>query len=126
MKIAIDVDGVVDAIPKFLSLITNLFDKKKIEVIILTSRSNTPEVIRETLKEIEFHKIQYDSYFFLPNTETRDPEEFPNDLSWFDKHIWQKAEFCRDNQVDIMFEDDEKTINHILKYSPNTRILQVR
>jgi len=67
-------------------------------VIILTSRSNKPEVIDISLAEIKKANIHFTDYYFLPEMSARPDSDFPQELNWFEKHIWQKAEYCKKKQ----------------------------
>lgn len=125
LKVAIDIDGVVDVIPKFLSKITNTLKNDNVHFVILTSRSNDESVISQSLAEIQKHGIHFDDYYFLPAVEERGVEDFPKELNWFSRLIWQKAEYCFNHKIDIFFEDDPKTIALIKHYSPKTIVLQV-
>lgn len=123
MRIAIDIDGVVDTIPELLSFVSSKMPNTWI--VILTSRSPDSEVVAKSLEEIRKAKIKYDDYYFLPEVDSRCDKDFPKELDWFQKHIWQKAEYCKANNIDLMFEDCSKTIALIKKYSPMTTILRV-
>ncbi len=125
MKIAIDIDGVIDRIPEFLSVITPYLVEKKHEITILTSRSNSPEIIEKSLAEIKEANVHFTNYFFLPEANTRADSDFPTTLNWFERHLWQKAEYCQKNKIDIFFEDDAKTISLVQKHSPQTVCLKV-
>lgn len=125
MKIAIDIDGVIDVIPDLLRILTPSLLSEGHHVTILTSRSNEPEVVSISLDEVRQAGIHFTDYYFLPSVEGQAPERFPPELNWFQKHIWQKAEYCKANKVDIMFEDDEKTILLLQIYAPRTKILRV-
>ena len=109
MKVAIDIDGVIDRIPEFLSFLSNHLLSEGHEVIILTSRANEGDVISKSLLEVKNAGINFSGYYFLPDVSKRIGDMIPQDLNWFEKQIWQKAEYCQNNDIDLFFEDDQKT-----------------
>ena len=124
MKIAIDIDGVIDRIPEFLSIITPHLLKKGVSVTILSSREKSEEVIRKSLEEIKSYNIKYSDFFFLP-LPADDDESIPKELNWHERHIYGKAKYCLDNNIDLFFEDDQKTVNLIEHYASKTICLKV-
>ena len=124
MKIAIDIDGVIDRIPEFLSIITPHLLKKGVSVTILSSRENSEEVIRKSLEEIKSYNIKYSDFFFL-SAPKDDDESIPKELNWHERHIYGKAKYCLENNIDLFFEDDQKTIHLVKHYAPSTICLKV-
>jgi len=125
MKIAIDIDGVITRIPEFLALTSKALMKEGHHITILTSRTNSKESITKSIKEIKDAQVSFNDYYFLPETNTRSKTEFPSELNWFQQYIWQKAEYCKNNKIDIFFEDDPRTVALVLKYAPDTVCLRV-
>lgn len=125
MRIALDVDGTITKYPKFFAFISKKLVLEGHAVTILTSRANCPEVITETLSELRSYGVVWTNYCFVGDGSDRDDSEFPSELNWFEKQIWQKAEYCQKNEINLMFEDDNKTVELIKEYSPLTRIFQV-
>ncbi len=103
---------------------TALFYKNS-NITILTSRSNDSTVINETLDFLKSLNIKFHNYYFLPDINQQTHLTPPPELDWYLKQIWQKADYCQKNSIDVIFEDCPKTIALIKRYSPRTQIFQV-
>jgi hypothetical protein len=117
MNIGFDIDGVITSQPEYFSLVTKALRKGGHTVHIVTSRSPTSEVQEITKKELKGYKVDYDFIYFLPELEDRNSDEFPKELDWFQKRIWQKAEYCNKYKINIFYEDCIKTVKLIRTYS---------
>ena len=121
--IALDIDGTITARPEFFAKFSREARAQGHRVVLLTSRSR--EVVEESLEEVRGYGVEFDDYYFLPESSERPDGDFPSELNWFEKQIWQKAEYCRDRGVDVFYEDCSKTIALVEKYSPGTKVIPV-
>ncbi len=123
MNIAIDIDDTITVQPALFSLLTQAASDKSHTVIIVSSRSNTKEVLSITREELCKAGIYFDKLYLL--------EDFSNchcpheELSWYDKYLWQKVDICKKENIDIVFEDDLKVIALFKRYAPTIQVIQV-
>ena len=123
MNLAIDIDDTITALPELFSAITKSQAVKK--VIIVSSRSNLPEVRKTTRRELADLGIEYDSLYLL-DTYEKAPSRCPHDdLDWHQKYLWQKVEICLKENIDIVFEDDLKVLSLFKRFAPHVQLIQV-
>jgi hypothetical protein len=107
MKIGIDIHGVGDATPEFFALLSNMItNASEDEIHIITGGMLTKEYTTyiDNLN-IDFNKIFSVSEYLIANgTAVRWSDK---NNPWFDAELWDraKADYCKDNNIDIMFDD---------------------
>ncbi len=123
MNIAIDIDDTITAQPALFSLLTQAASEKNHKVIIVSSRSNTEEVLSTTKEELRQVGICFDKLYLLEDiSNCRCPHD---ELNWYDKYLWQKVDICQKENVDVVFEDDLKVIALFKRYAPTIQVIQV-
>ncbi len=123
MIIALDIDDTITAVPGFFSAITRSTEVSK--VIIVSSRSNLPEVREATKQELEELGIAFDSLHLLESYEAASESCPYPELDWYEKYLWQKVDICIREGVDIMFDDDPKVAKLFNTYAPDIRFFQI-
>ena len=123
MNIAIDIDDTITEVPQLFSLITEASLFKK--VIIVSSRTNNEETRIITEKELSDTKIKYNKLFLLESFDVASNACPHDELDWYSKYLWQKVDICQKEQIDIVFEDDEKVITLFKKYVPSIKVIQI-
>ena len=115
MKIGIDVHGVITKHPKFFSELTHLIKQDEGEVHILTGSSFNPNTKygRKALDELKNCGIYYTHLFsIIDHHEDIGTEVVYEDSEnpWIDGELWDKAkaEYCKENRIDIMFDDTQE------------------
>ncbi|QNJ54550.1 nicotinate-nucleotide adenylyltransferase [Vibrio phage vB_ValM_R10Z] len=99
IKVGIDIHGVIDQSPEFFALLSKL----PVEVHIITG-------IKEELDTDVPDDLEYDHWFSIHQSCEDDGVEILYDEKgrpWVDDEIWnnKKAEYCRENQINIMIDD---------------------
>ena len=112
MKIAIDIDGVITNNPKFFSNFIRNQTRGGNEIFILTSRLINDETKTDKNRVLQLSKMQITEYAKLVSI-VRD-KQYP------DCGIG-KGEFCRDNDIDLIIEDDKNYLTEIKRISPKTQ-----
>lgn len=123
--ICLDIDKTITKAPKFFSFLTQAVKKAGGKVYIISTRTADPVVYDDTRFELKGYGIQYDDLYLLPYDEsikTTCPHE---DLDWFQKYLWQKVEYCLDNNVEVYFDDDTKVLELFQKYAPGIQLFGV-
>ncbi|MEI8218618.1 MAG: HAD family hydrolase [Elusimicrobiota bacterium] len=125
MMIGIDIDDTITALPEFFKELTVSFTAKGHKIHIITSRTDNAEVRKITRAELQELGIKFDFLYFLPSYSTA-KELCPHlELDWFQKYLWQKADYCLKNDISIYFDDDIKVVELFQKYSPEITVLQI-
>ena len=125
MNIGIDIDDTITALPEFFKELTGSFRAKGHKIHLITSRTDNAEVRKMTQAELQELGIKYDHLYFLPSYSAA-KELCPHyELDWFQKYLWQKADYCLKNDISIYFDDDIKVIGIFKKYAHKTEVLQV-
>jgi len=69
--------------------------------------------------------VNYDSLYFLPPYSVAKEQCPHKELDWYQKYLWQKADYCLRNDILIYFEDDTKVIEIFSEYAPKIKVLQI-
>lgn len=125
MNIGIDIDDTITALPEFFKELTVSFRAKGHKIHIVTSRTDNEEVRKVTKAELQELGIKSDYLYFLPSYSAA--KEFcpHQELDWFQKYLWQKADYCLKKDISIYFDDDIKVVELFQKYSPEITVLQI-
>ena len=123
MNVGIDIDDTITAIPEFFKELTISFANKGHKIHIITSRTDNEEVRKYTQKELKELGVVYDYLYFLPSFSNANCPN--NELDWYQKYLWQKADYCFKNFISVYFDDDLKVVSLFQKYAPKTIVLQI-
>lgn len=98
MKIALDIDGVINEYPAFFRLMSKALNQQAV-IFVITNRD--PESRESTAAELAHFGIYYDHLIITGD----------------------KAEFIIDNRVDVLFENTDE---YFLKLPPTVCVCKVR
>ncbi|MGB3112166.1 MAG: hypothetical protein WBB84_04205, partial [Candidatus Omnitrophota bacterium] len=125
MKIGLDVDDTIMKQPEFFSLLSHAAMGKGHEVHIVTTRPDTDFDRQRTLDDLSDSDIAYDAIYHLPKQEG-EVDDCPHaDLDDYRKFVWQKVRYCRENGIDIFFDDDDRLIPLFKRFAPQVQVFQV-
>lgn len=125
MIIAIDIDDTITAMPKLFAILSKAVLRERGRVIIVSSRTNTPENVLSTNRELEEYGMVYDRPVLIDGTDIA-AEKCPHEeLDWWSKYLWQKVDTCLRESVEVVVEDDEKVVELFRKYAPEIRVLRM-
>jgi len=105
MKIAFDIDGTITEVPKQMKLMMDLCHS-----VILTGSLNPNATIDGRLEQLSKYGINKEDFDEIVQCIGADVTEVAK----------KKAEYCRDNNIDLIFEDTPLYTYWISKISPNT------
>ena len=123
MNIAIDIDDTITAVPSLFAAVTRAQEVNR--VIIVSSRTNRPEVRKLTEQELAGLGVRYDTLFLLDSYETAQANCPHDDLDWHQKYLWQKVDICLKEHIDIVFEDDAKVLSLFRRFAPSIQLVQI-
>lgn len=123
MNLAFDIDDTITAMPTLFAAISEASRAGK--VIIVSSRSNSEECREQTLEELNRYGVRHHGLHLLDDQpEARDRCPY-SDLDWYQKYLWQKVDICLREEIDVIFEDDQKVIELFKRFAPQILVLQV-
>lgn len=125
MTVCFDVDGTITENPELFRLLSHTVKDSGGRVFIITSRTYTPETMEATKKELNEFGIVYDRLYMLHNQAEADKVCPFNDLDWYQRFIFQKVAYCKENQVSIYFDDETKVVELFRRFLPEVKIFQV-
>lgn len=125
MNIALDIDDTITAKPQLFSYLSNAVSEDKGKVIIISTRTNNPEALELTKKELSGYGIRYDKIYLLDDSNVANEICPHKDLDWYNKYLWQKVHLCKQENIEVVFEDDTKVIDLFQRYAPEVQIIQI-
>lgn len=123
MKIALDIDDTITALPELFAEITRSGSVRK--VLVISSRTNLPEVRESTLRELAAYGIQLDELILIESYERAQAKCPHGELDWHQKYLWQKVDICIQQDIDIVFEDDPKVLALFERFAPGIQRVQI-
>lgn len=125
MKIGLDVDDTIMRQPEFFSFLSRAAKEKGHEVHIVTTRPRTGGDKQRTLDDLASSDVVYDKIYHLPKQEGEVDDCPHKELDDYHKFVWQKVRYCREQGLDIFFDDDDRLIEVFKKYAPEIQVFQV-
>ena len=125
MVIQIDIDGTIDKATEFFKWLTNNLHKDGHRVLIVSSRTYSPENQKETINELESYGIIYDKLILTPDLKKLDIKRFPPDMQPAHKIYIYKLFTAEDNNVEIIFDDCGITMELFRKYLPHVKVFRL-
>ena len=127
LNIALDIDGTITSNPAFFALLSHSVHGDGGQVFVVTSRSNTAAVEKETRAELTAYEIAFDALYVIADRGSEQQIPCPHDdLDWYQQYLWQKVKFCTDHDVHIIFEDDDKVVTLFQRFAPDIQVFHVR
>ena len=127
MNAAFDIDDTIKKDPKFFSMMSKTIRDNGGRVIIMTTRTDDRAVRKHTQEELKSYDVVYDELILLPNSGSPNQEQCPHEhLDWYQRYLWQKVKLCLDNDVNIVFDDDIKTVDLFKSLAPHILVFQPR
>ena len=113
LKIGLDIHGIIDKYPHLFERLSSDWVRMGNEVHIITGNMETKE-IKEQLKE---WKISYTHFYSVSDSLIEQGLAVhwsDRNNPWFEEVYWNeaKAKYCRDNQIDIHYDDSDEYGKH--------------
>lgn|SRR5574343_43326 len=117
MNIAIDIDGTLTRdTEKLKKLMETLIKDQNNKVILLTGCLNGLPTLEERISQLDELGVTKDHYTELERCDAATHEEV----------AMQKAQYCKEKEIDLIFEDDDLYIFLINQVSPETSTWLIR
>lgn len=126
MNLALDIDGTITRIPALFAALSRAVRAEGGKVIVVTSRSNTDSVRRTTIRELRGCGVENDGLIIIPDA-PRERMPCPHEeLDQYQQYLWQKVAVCLDHEVDVVFEDDAKTVDLFKRFAQGIAVFHLR
>jgi len=123
LRVGLDIDNTITRNPEFFRFLTHPLRDKGGETHIVSSRTDSEEVRRQTEKELKSLGIVYDRMFLLPNQAVADAVCPHSDLDWYQRCAWQKVDYCPSHGILIFFDDEEKVARLFQRFAPGIQVV---
>lgn len=123
MVVGLDIDGTITVAEEFFRMLTAAVYREGGKVIVVSARSDTQLVRKETESELRDMGILYSKLILLPEGE-RMLGVPPPELGYLERFLWQKVHICLAENVSVFFEDDDVVVELFGRYAPGIQIYQ--
>jgi hypothetical protein len=117
MRLALDIDGIITADPRFFARVTQDVIRARGEVHAVSSRS--PEARRETLSELSQFGIRFSALHLLPALSTAQSLCPRSELDGFQRHLWLKVDDALAYALTHFVDDDPKVLALLARSAPS-------
>jgi len=125
LKVGLDIDGTITEDPGFFAQFSRIVKANDGKVFIVSSRTDNEFVLKETKKELKQIGIHFDEIYLLPDFEYAKTNCMHLELDWYQKYIFQKINFCKEKNIQIFFEDEDKVIGLFRRYAPEIIVIKI-
>ena len=116
LRLGLDIDETITAAPELFAEITRTCRLNGGHVHIVTSRSAFGR--NETVDELCEYGVQFDALFFLPEMSRANSDCPHKELDWFQRYLWQKVAYAKQNALMHFVDDDPKVISLFGQFAP--------
>ena len=116
LRLGLDIDGTITAAPELFAEISKACRLNGGQVHIVTSRSALGR--NETVDELCEYGVQFDALFFLPEMSRANSDCPHKELDWFQRYLWQKVAYAKQNALMHFVDDDPKVISLFGQFAP--------
>ena len=125
MVIQLDIDGTLDYAPQFFSWLAFALERdRRHKVLIVSSRTTSPENLKITDRELEEMDIVYDKLILSPALADLDLSRVPPDLPLGQRVYIYKLMAAEDNGTEILFDDCGITTALFRRYLPAVKVFR--
>lgn len=119
-SVGLDIDGTITENPRFFTQLARTTRAAGHAVHVVSSRS--PSGASETREELRHLGLEFDHLFLLPDfggAITACPHP---DLSWYERYLWQKVNYCHDRNLGVFYDDDPRVLALFARFAPDIQI----
>lgn len=125
LKVGFDIDGTITEEQDFFAKFSKIVKANGGKVFIVSSRTDNAFVLKETKQELKQLGIHFDEIYLLPDFESAKANCARLELDWYQKYIFQKINFCKEKNIQIFFEDEDKVIDLFRRYAPEIIVIKI-
>lgn len=124
MVIQIDIDQTITAAPEFFAWLSQALRRDGHRVLIVTSRTTSPEPLRLTAEELRAFGVVYDKLLLSPAVDDLDPRRLPPGLHSAHRIFVFKLIAAQDYGTEILFDDCSITSDLFRRHLPDVRVFR--
>ncbi len=121
--VQIDIDGTITRMPPFYKWLTEHLKSDGHRVLIVSSRTTSPENDKITAQELAEMGVVYDKLILSPAITDLDEKRFPPDLAQSERLFVHKLFVAQDEKTTILIDDCGITAGLFQKHLPKVEIL---
>ena len=125
INIGLDMDNTITEQPEFFSFLSKCVKEYGGKVHVISSRTDDEEVLEATRKDLEELGILYDDIFLLPDISTALTRCPHKELNGSQMYNWQKVAYCKENDINVYFDDDDQVIYLFTRFAPEIKVSKV-
>ncbi|PIP84780.1 MAG: hypothetical protein COR54_02270 [Elusimicrobia bacterium CG22_combo_CG10-13_8_21_14_all_63_91] len=122
MVVQLDIDGTIDRAPEFFAWMSTALLRDGHRVLVVTSRTTSPENIRLTAEGLRAFGIVYNRLLLSPAVDDLDPGRLPPSLLPTHRLFVYKLIAAQDHGTEILFDDCKITSDIFRRHSPDVRV----
>lgn len=123
MRLGLDIDNTISAYPKYYADLSRKVKERGGRVIIISSRSETPDVREITSNELNDWNIKFDKlYLFKSLDDVKHLCPYKN-LGDYNTLLWQKLHHCIAESIEQYHDDDSVVIRLFKSYLPSVEVI---
>ena len=124
MVVQIDIDGTIDAAPEFFRWLSVALKRDGHRVLVVTSRTTSPENVKATAAELKELGVVYDVLFLSPELDDLDARRLPPGLHPAHRLYISKLFAAEDHGTEVLFDDCGITADLFQRYLPKVKIFR--
>lgn len=124
MIVQLDLDGTLDAAPAFFAWLTAALRRDGHRVLVVTSRTTSPENLKATAAELKELGVVYDQLFLSPALDDLDSRRFPPGMYPAHRLYVYKLIAAEDHGVEVLFDDCSITTDLFRKHLPKVKVFR--
>lgn len=124
MVVQVDIDNTITAMPEFFAWLTTALRRDRHTVLIVSSRTASPENLRITAEELRAFGVGYDRLLLSPALDDLDPRRLPPGLHPAHRLFVSKLIAAQDYGTQLLFDDCGITADLFRRHLPDVRVLR--
>jgi len=115
-RLGLDIDGTITLDPALFAEVATACKAARGEVHVVTSRSEASR--QQTLAELQGYDIPFDALYFIGEVSVASERCPHKELDWFQRYLWQKADYALRHQLTHFVDDDPKVLSLFAAFAP--------
>ncbi len=124
MIVQIDIDHTITAAPEFFAWLTKALREDGHRILIVSSRTTSPENLRFSAQELRAFGIVFDELHLSPEVTELDPHRLPPGLHPAHRLYVYKLLVAQDHGADYLFDDCGITAELFQRYLPTVTVFR--
>lgn len=124
MIVQLDIDDTITAAPEFFAWLSQALRRDGHTILVVTSRTASPENMRLTAQEMRAYGVHYDKLLLSPAVDDLDRHRLPFGLHPAHRLFIAKLFAAEDFGTEILFDDCSITSDLFQRYLPEVKVFR--